>query len=60
MATEKKIKTIFETTIACPHCKKNINIRNERTLLNEPVKPEYAEDVIVEKNLQKGLGEYEG
>ena len=58
MANEKNRKVTFETVIACPHCNKNITIRNERTLTNEPVKAEYDEDVVVEKNLQKGLGDY--
>jgi len=59
MTTEEKRKVIFETTIACPYCKKIIDIRNERTLLNEPIKAEYAEDIVVKKNTQKGLGDYE-
>jgi len=59
MEKEKKNKVTFSTVIACPHCNKNITIRNERTLTNEPIKAEYAEDVIVEKNLQKSLGDYE-
>jgi len=59
MVNDEKRKVTFETVIACPHCNKNITIRNEKTLMNEPIKAEYCEDVFVEKNLQKGLGEYE-
>ncbi|GAH40253.1 unnamed protein product, partial [marine sediment metagenome] len=46
--TEKKIT--FETEIKCPHCKKFLIVKNEKTILTEAVKAEYEEKVVVEKS----------
>ena len=42
--TEKKIT--FETEIKCPHCKKFLIVKNEKTILSEAVKAE-AKDMLL-------------
>ena len=48
-------KIVFEEKIVCPYCSKSINVVKKKSLVNEPVKPEYDEEVIVSKDTQTTL-----
>jgi len=58
MSQEKKSKIVFESTITCPYCEKEVNIKKIKTLVQEAVPAEYDEEIKVEKNLQTGLEDY--
>lgn len=51
--TEKK--TIFAEEVKCPHCKKYLIIKKIKTTVEEPVKGEYQEKIVVEKSTQTRL-----
>ena len=58
MSEEQKTKVTFESEIECPYCKKSIIVKKEKMLVNEPIKPEYEENVTVEKNKQKAFDDF--
>lgn len=47
----------FLGSFPCPHCKKLIDVRHIKQLLNEPVKAEYEEFFELRKSSQKTLEE---
>jgi len=54
----EKYKPIFEEEVKCPHCKKFLVIKKLREVIEEPVKGEYKDRVVVEKSTQKRLKDY--
>ena len=51
--TDKKL--VWEEEFSCPHCKKKIIATKTKKLLNESVKAEYDEELIVKKSEQTSL-----
>ena len=51
----EEYKTIFEEKLECPHCKKKIIIRKTREVIQAPVKGEYEDTTVVEKDNQTTL-----
>lgn len=58
MSQEKKSKITFESVIICPHCSKEVIVKQIRKTISKPIKGEYNDETIVEKNLQKDLDDY--
>lgn len=54
---EDEIKTMYEETVKCPHCKKRIDIKLKKKTIVHPEKGEYKKYLDVEKSKQKTLKE---
>lgn len=52
---EGEKKKLWEETITCPHCQKDIIIKKIRTIIEEPVKGEYKDSLKIEKSAQTKL-----
>jgi len=57
MSEKKKVKTIFEEKIKCPHCKKRLVIKKQRKTVVPAEPAEFEERIIVEKDEQTTLDE---
>ncbi len=55
MAEENKPKKVFEEEFKCPHCKRYIIIKKEKTLVTPSEPAEYNEKITVELSKQSKL-----